>query len=197
MRSTNPGGARPSEGASVNGGGIPAELTLDASRIDEIRARVRRGVAWAAPRALAGDVEDLEQDVMIRVFRRLARGGSVNARYIQQTIHSVIVDEIRRRRVRQAELLAESENAVDPVAPASLSPEARARDGQVTAAIRGCVEALPEPRRSAVQLHLLGHTVPEVAELLRVGRKSAENLVYRAMKALRGCLSARGFAPGS
>ena len=195
MRSTRPGRPRPSDGA--NGGDIPAELSLDASRIDEVRNRVRRGVSWAIPRALAADADDLEQDVMVRVLRRLARGGSVNARYIQQTVHSVIVDEIRRRRVRQAEVLAKSDETVDTAAPASHSPEARTRDTQVSSAIRDCVAALPEPRRSAVHLHLLGHTVPEIAALLHVGRKSAENLVYRAIKALRGCLSARGFTPGS
>ena len=71
-------------------------------------------------------------------------------------------------------------------------PERCAAGREVGRAIRGCLAKLVTPRRLAVTLHLQGHSVPEAAKLLGWGTKRAENLIYRGLVDLRGCLSSAG-----
>ena len=44
-------------------------------------------------------------------------------------------------------------------------------------------------------LHLQGHSADETGALLGCSRKQAQNLTYRGLADLRGCLVARGVAP--
>lgn len=61
--------------------------------------------------------------------------------------------------------------------------------------MRDCLAAQPDDRRRTIELHLPGHSVPELARLLGLEEKSSENLVYRGLKMLRACLTAKGFTP--
>ena len=74
-------------------------------------------------------------------------------------------------------------------------PERRYLSREISAAVRGCLERLASPRRSAVTLHLLAYKVPRIAERMGWKRKQAENLVYRGMEDLRRCLRNRGVEP--
>ena len=81
----------------------------------------------------------------------------------------------------------EAERVTDPVA----SPVAT----DTQAAIEDCLSRQIDARRRAVTLHLLGHTVGEIASYLECNAKKAENLVYRGIKQLRDCLTAKGVHP--
>jgi RNA polymerase sigma-70 factor (ECF subfamily) len=74
-------------------------------------------------------------------------------------------------------------------------PEREAASRGIGAAIRDCLLKMVDARRRAVTLHLLGHTVPEIADLLGHRVKQSDNLVYRGMADLRRCLSGKGITP--
>ena len=59
-------------------------------------------------------------------------------------------------------------------------------------AIRRCLGRLISPRRKAVTLYLLGYSVPESARMLEWSAKRTENLTYRGLSSLRGCLREKG-----
>jgi RNA polymerase sigma-70 factor (ECF subfamily) len=77
-------------------------------------------------------------------------------------------------------------------AAAEPDPERNCAGREIGEAIRDCLGRLVRPRRMAVTLDLQGHRVAEVARLLGWSAKKAENLVYRGLADLRGCLKAKG-----
>jgi RNA polymerase sigma-70 factor (ECF subfamily) len=48
------------------------------------------------------------------------------------------------------------------------------------------------PRRIATTLHLQGHRIREVGDLMGWTEKKAENLIYRGLADLRNCLKSQG-----
>ncbi len=172
----------------------PASLQLSIEQIDEVHARIQRAVQWACPRALRGHEDDLAQTTALRVFTQLSRGRVVNASYIKRAVHSVIIDEIRRRRGKPAD--PEDSNQLNWIAdPKARPPDEHVQATELGQAIRRCLETLPASRRRAVTLHLLGHSLADKAQMLNLSSKSAENLVYRGLKALRSCLESAGLKP--
>lgn len=80
--------------------------------------------------------------------------------------------------------------------PAQLpDPESRSSGREMGRAIRRCLAELIRPRRLAVSLHLQGHRIKEVGELMGWSAKRAENLIYRGLADLRACLEGKGFGP--
>lgn len=179
----------------------PATASEDGQDYAALRASLERTVGATCPAWLAADRDDLVQTTLMRLMRldRAAGGGrSFTPYYLRRTAHSVLVDEIRRRR-RRHEVPLEAEDAA-PIAARTVDakvadPERVSAGREVIAAVRACLGRLLEPRRLAVTLYLLQHTVPQTAALLGWEPKRAENLVYRGLADLRGCLRKRGLAP--
>lgn len=162
-----------------------------------LRADVVRVVAHLCPSWLAGSSDDLVQAVLIRVVeaqKRREGTAELSTFYLRKAAHSALVDEIRRRRRRQEVAVDWEMEDAGPVA-ALPDPERYSAGRQLGRAIRDCLKTLVRPRSLAVVLHLQGHSVPEVGRLMRWTLKRAENLVYRGLADLRGCLERRGIAP--
>jgi len=179
---------------AARGADLHSPLTEEDYR--RLRADVARVVARVCPAWLASRSDDLVQAVLMRVMetqRKREGAGEFSTFYLRKVAHSALVDEIRRwRRRREVPL-----NGAEEYAPAVAGPdpERHSAGRQLGRVIRGCLETLVRPRRLAVVLNLQGHSVPEIGRLLRWTAKRAENLVYRGLADLRGCLERRGVAP--
>ncbi len=163
--------------------------------IAELREQLVRAVARICPRWLAAEADDLVQCALLKVLeiaRRREGTAEFSTFYLRRTAYSTVVDEIRRRRRRREVPLDEGPGMDDRPAPAA-DPERLSSDGELGRAIRGCLETLIRPRKLAVTLHLQGHRIREVGELLGWSAKRAENLIYRGLDDLRGCLERKGF----
>ena len=170
-----------------------ADSALDVSLdVEQLRADILRAVKQVCPRWLADEADDLAQIATSRVLDRLrdTGGAELSRAYLYRAAYSAVVDEIRRRR-RRAEVPLEPDL---PVSSKEGNPERQAAGRDLREMIRLCLSGLARARRRAVTLHLLGHSVAEIAALLEYGHKQAENLVYRGLGDLRACLSARGVA---
>ncbi len=156
-------------------------------RNDLVRAVRRHCPAW-----LAGDAEDLVQEALIRVMQRQRSASPPDASpaYLRRVAYSVVIDEIRKRRRRpgMGQTDVDLEDAREPAAPAR-------DDGALGQAITRCLQRQNEDRRRALTLHLLGHSLSETGKLMASNAKRAENLVYRGLAHLRGCLRELGFGP--
>jgi RNA polymerase sigma-70 factor, ECF subfamily len=160
-----------------------------------------RAVDRVCPRWMADRADDLVQVALMRVMeiqRKKEGTAEFSAFYLKKAAYSAMIDEIRRLRRRQEVSLeggSEEEDsgsgAFDPAAPAP-DPERASAGRQVGRAIRDCLGRMVPPRRHAVTLNLQGHSVPEIGRLLGWTAKKAENLVYRGMSDLRGCLGEKG-----
>lgn len=159
-----------------------------------------KAVDRVCPRWMADRADDLVQVALMRVMevqRKKEGTAELSAFYLKKVAYSALIDEIRRLRRRQEVSLegtaGDEEEAVsyDPAAP-DPDPERASAGRQAGRAIRDCLGRMVAPRRHAVTLNLQGHSVPEIGRLLGWTAKKAENLVYRGMSDLRGCLGEKG-----
>lgn len=165
--------------------------------LSDLREQLVRAVRRACPSWLAADADDLVQAAMMKLMEIIRRGeGNVELSpfYVRRTAYSAVVDEIRRRRRRGEVPLEPEEGEMERPAPLP-DPESRSSGREMGRAIRRCLAELIRPRRLAVSLHLQGHRTKEVGELMGWSAKRAENLIYRGLADLRGCLEGKGFGP--
>ncbi len=175
----------------TGGSPFPSELDLVALRDD-----LKRAVAQTCPRWMADRSDDIIQVALLRVvdiYRKREGNAEFSSFYLRKAAYSAVIDEIRRLRRRQEVPLEDetAETRYDPPADGP-DPERVATSRQVGRAIQECLGQLVPPRRLAVTLNLQGHSVPEVGRLMDWSTKKAENLVYRGMADLRGCLDGKG-----
>ena len=159
--------------------------------VEQLRADVCRAVRRVCPPWLADQADDLAQIATSRIldrFRTTSGTPEFSEGYVYRTAYSVVIDEIRRRR-RRPEVPMEPDFALESQQG---NPERLALGREVRDAIRRCLSGLIQSRRRAATLHLLGHSLAEIAALLECRRKQADNLVYRGLADLRACLGEQG-----
>jgi RNA polymerase sigma-70 factor (ECF subfamily) len=162
-----------------------------------LRAELARAIAHLCPSWLADRADDMAQNAVLRVLDILRRGEGSTAlpsSYLQKVAYSALIDELRRVRRHTEVAIEEGDDAVSPPSEAP-DPEQISAGKEQGRAIRHCLERLIRPRRLAVTLHLQGHPVKELAQLLGWTVKRADNLVYRGISDLRDCLRAKGIRP--
>ena len=171
----------------------------DTSRVldmEEIRQTLERALARACPRALRAETDDLVQAALTRILETQAKKGPDAVRaasYVWRTAFSVIADELRRRRRKPVAPL--DPERMDPH-DSGPSPEASAVSTEAGRALRDCLANLARPRQLAIMLHLQGQRLAEAAALLGWTVKRFENLLYRGLTELRGCLASKGVGGG-
>jgi RNA polymerase sigma-70 factor (ECF subfamily) len=168
-------------------------------RVVEIRRRLQAAAARVCPPWLRAHADDIVQTALLRVLAAAGKRGEGNpdlaSSYLEKAVYSAVVDEIRRQRRRRED---PSDEALASISDGGRhDPEERVSARELADGVARCLQALVRPRRLAVTLHLQGHSVPEIASLLRWGTKQAENLTYRGLENLRACLKAKGLAPGA
>lgn len=165
---------------------------------DLLRSRLMAAVRSICPAWLWDRAEDIVQRSMIAVLKQRERGETMNplpASYIRKAAYTAMIDEIRRQhRDRHQKSLDEDDSDIQPHS-AEPDGERIAESREISREVRDCLSQLPEARRAAVALYLLGEPVPEIAQRLGCDRKRASNLVYRGRTALRRCLENKGIEP--
>jgi RNA polymerase sigma-70 factor (ECF subfamily) len=167
------------------------------AEMEEVRRHLVAAVRRVCPPSIAGEADDLVQRAWLKLMRSENRGEgnpAPSASYLWRVAYTAVIDEIRRRDRRREVPLIEDSAAAIP-ATSQPDPEREAASRGIGAAIRDCLLKMVDARRRAVTLHLLGHTVPEIADLLGHRVKQSDNLVYRGMADLRRCLSGKGITP--
>ena len=160
---------------------------------DEAFASVFRahyaGLVGAAER-LVGDrssAEDVAQEVMLELWRRreaLPEEMSLRAYLFQSTRNRAL------NRLRHARVVREAEPHVRP--PTAAPPaDGEASAGELHAAARAAVDALPPDVRETFQLSRVdGLTYPEIAKVQEISVKTVEARMGRALRLLRERLAA-------
>jgi RNA polymerase sigma factor (sigma-70 family) len=162
---------------------------------------IRAAVARLCPRDLGIDVDDVEQEARLRIWKALTgeRGVASLSSYIYRVAVTTTIDAIRSARARREEQLRvdvgaggdEPGGLVLAQDPAR-SPEQEALLSELEEVVGDALAALAENRRRAVRLHIEGFTSREVADLLGWSEAKARNLIYRGLSDLRAELKARG-----
>jgi len=172
----------------------PIQFSAD---VEEMRRHLITAMRRVCPPSITGEAEDLVQRALIKLMTsegRIEGKPAFSASYLWRVAYTAVIDEIRRRDRRREVPLIESSAVAIPAA-SQPDPEREATSRSIGDAIRDCLLGMVNARRRAVTLHLVGHTVPEIARLLDQRSKQADNLVYRGMADLRRCLSGKGVTP--
>jgi RNA polymerase sigma-70 factor, ECF subfamily len=171
------------------------------AELEQLQKDLVRAVNRICPRWMVDRADDIVQVALMRVMeiqRKKEGTAELSQFYLKKTAYSALVDEIRRLRRRQEVSIEgsgdeEDSTPYDPAAPGP-DPERASSSREAGRAIRDCLGQMVAPRRSAVTLNLQGHSVPEIGKLMGWTGKKAENLVYRGMSDLRGCLESKGIS---
>lgn len=179
---------------------IAANDAIPAEQIEDLRRRLLSAVRRHCPAHLAGHVEDIAQEALIKIVGIIQRSGETERRlpssYLNRAAYHAIVDALRCRRYQgdtEVPMGESAELAMDPKIDAS--PERNAVASAIRLAIQQCLKGIVAARRTTVVLHLQGHSVPEIGALLGFSQTKTTNLVYRGLKNLRQCLEKKGVSP--
>jgi RNA polymerase sigma-70 factor (ECF subfamily) len=175
------------------------ESTARLERLLERYAALLRGqIAQHCPRRLGIQIDDIEQEARLRLWKALQREKELHdpASYIYRVAVTTTIDAVRGVLARREEQMQVDDESEEPpedfVADPIGAPDAVTERRRWMSAIATALATLSESRRQAVQLHLQGLTVPEIAELLQWSEARARNLVYRGMQDLREALRREG-----
>lgn len=159
-------------------------------------ALVRR-VGWRH-RLSGGDVDELMQEVRVRLWRAHADDGekidAVSSSYVYQTAVSAALDLMRRRRARRADA-HDSGSDVLAHAAARGGPEEELAATELAATVARAIDTIPASRRPVVRMYLAGYPREEIAALLGWTEPKTRNLLYRGLDDLRARLTEWGIDP--
>ena len=135
-------------------------------------------------RVPGGEIEDLEQDILLRLCRR-AEGGPVEhpRSYLYQVANAAIVDRHRREASRCSTFHCELSDAAHPLD--ELSPLRILLAREDVSATEAALGALPERTREIIiAMRLEGGSLKSLAHRYAISTSAIEKHVTRAMKAL-------------
>ena len=137
------------------------------------------------------DAQDCMQEAMIRAYRAIEnfRFQSSFSTWIYRITMNTCLDELRRRKVRQATSLDALLDA--GWAPSGgESPEGHAMQQDRRRALEGAIHALPEDMRAAIVLRdIQGYSYDEIADILSVNVGTIKSRISRGREKLREILS--------
>lgn len=162
------------------------------SLLEEYGHVLRRAIHRVAPRGMNLDVEDIEQEARLRVWRAMQKETVFEqpASYLYRVAVNATLDAVERARARREQPLeaAPLERTREPMpSPARLAGRRR-----TLARVGEAMTRLQTNRRRAVGLHLQGFTTAEIGELCGWTEPKARNLAYRGLGDLRRLLEQEG-----
>lgn len=182
------------------GSAMPALIQPDASKavehvVGSFAGLIRR-VAWKH-RLEASDVDELLQDLRIRLWHAAERGEKIEAlpaSYVYQAAVSAALDSIRRRRAQRHELSVPLADHLESAAMASDAHDPIGED-DLAQQVAAAISSIHETRRPVVRMYLAGYPREEIADLLGWSEAKTRNLLYRGLADLRAKLSEAGIEP--
>jgi RNA polymerase sigma-70 factor (ECF subfamily) len=159
---------------------------------------IRDAVVQVCPRDLGLQVDEIEQDVRIRLWRALQSETDIRDRasYIYKVALTATIDAIRRVKARREEPFdpsgVEKDAVIEPIAPPVDAPDRLLERRRLFTKVSAALARLAPDRRRAAALHLEGLTRAEIASLLDWTETRTRNLVHRGLTDLRKLLRAEG-----
>jgi RNA polymerase sigma factor (sigma-70 family) len=155
---------------------------------------VRATIARLKPRSARIELDDLQQEVHIRLWQALSRERELRkpASYIKRIVLTATIDAIRRAEARGD---SQTDTPLDDISSfIALEADAGPIEGVASRQLLEHVQAAlgDDPDRArVVSLYVQGCTTEEIGALLGWTEAKARNVVYRALAHLREVLGAR------
>ncbi|MEN6310006.1 MAG: sigma-70 family RNA polymerase sigma factor [Acidobacteriota bacterium] len=139
------------------------------------------------------DLEDVEQEVRLKIWKFLKKGKRVDnlASYIKRVAYSTTIDELRRmmkqRPTRDQDGL---QKVFDGLGASSwrigdFSPEGRLENAEVKRTMGAMVDTLSADRKKVLHLYLAGMSIEEISKSLAWDKPRVRHLFYRGLDDLK------------
>jgi len=168
---------------------VAAELRRrESGELEELVRRYGRLIRSVVARVFGRDDDDVEQRVVVALWRKLDGGEPIEhpATYVYRAAVREAVRAVSEERRRAGAPLDEEHPEHGP------DSEAQVAGRQLAHLVGRCAAALVDERRRAVTAHLGGFSVEEIQSLHGWSYQKARNLVARGMADLRARLRAEG-----
>ncbi len=174
-----------------------SELKI-AEAIERLSALVRRVVAAHLHKNDSVYLEDIEQEVKLKIYDYLRKGKKIQnlASYIKRMAYSTTIDELRKARkqtppqeateLRHVYLLTEHLRPGD----SEPSPHTFLEKKEWRARILRNLERLGENRRQVLRLYLDGFSIDEICEFFGWDPVKVRHLLYRGIDDLKKLIRA-------
>jgi RNA polymerase sigma factor (sigma-70 family) len=172
----------------------PVSRELD-QQLTRYADRVRRAVARYG---LAGEVDEIFQEVRIRLWRAFQERGNIMdapASYVYRTAVSATIDLIRRRRARREEQIDLDRPSGEAKLGTAPGANFMAEENELADCVNQEITRLPEDRALVVRMYLSGYPRVEIATIVGWSEPRTRHLIYRGLAQLRRRLQARGIGP--
>jgi len=146
------------------------------------------------------DVEEIVQDVRIRLWRALSSGEGIAgapASYVYRAATTAALDLLRRRRAKREVGIEAETHGLDGALIAGMRADRGIERTELAEQIAAAVGALGDTRRPVVRMWLAGFDVSEIMHAFGYSEPKARNLLYRGLADLRERLTAMGIGPES
>ncbi len=166
----------------------------DQSAFEELIAPHEKRIYQIALRLMGNpdDALDQAQEAMLRVYVSLSkyRGVASLSTWIYRIATNVCLDELRRRKGRQAASLEEMAQAGRLPQDRAETPEQAAERRYVGETLQRALTALPDDQRAAIVLRdIQGLPYDEIAQILQTNINTIKSRIARARQSMRRTLA--------
>lgn len=158
---------------------------------------VRQTLVTLDGRRNEADLEELEQEIRLRLWQTLSRERIWDkpASFIRSVVLSVAIDAARRRQVRGGDAEHVGLEHLEPWSSSGSDGSDHALDRAELSQLLEALAREDAEKGQAVGLYLQGFTTAEIGDLLGWTEAKARNIVYRALDALRAQAQAKKDGP--
>lgn len=160
-----------------------------AALLETYMQAVQQQLRRLAPQLRAADLDDLTQEVRIRLWQTLKAERKVEqpASYVKKVVLSATIDALRRAKVRGEQEMHQSwdDVLIDSVPAGALDPGEQAAQRQAVEVLEQQLREGDADAARALRLHAMGYTTEEIGTTLGWTEAKARNIVYRALKTLK------------
>ena len=140
------------------------------------------------------DAEDVVQEAFLRAYKQLGRFESrANfGTWLYRIVANCSVDLMRAKQSRHDMSRSESlDDVVELPSTDGAGPDRLAQSAEIQSRVREALKALSPLERAAFTLrHHEGRSIEEISKTLGLGTSAAKHSIFRAVRKLRGALSA-------
>jgi len=176
----------------AKGGDRYAYIELDKLCRKPIKAYIRR---LAGPQFSFDDVEDVAQDVAVRIYRAIPaydpNQGASWISYVFALTRNALFDRKKKDR-KVASTSLDSEALIELVADESLAFRTDSDQLQMAKSLEECLGYLTREDRDLIEMHHLeGQTLVQVSEAYQITASQVRGRLFRLRKRLQRCLKGK------
>jgi RNA polymerase sigma-70 factor (ECF subfamily) len=161
--------------------------------IDKFSSLIRYVIAANLHKTDDVNLEDVEQEVKIKIWKFLKKGKKVDnlPSYIKRVAYTATIDELRKMRKQNPTSETAglkniySMSRIKDLGNPDNSPEIPLEEWEIRESLKEWINSLGENRKQVLRLYLVGMSVEEICEFFDWDKTKVRHLLYRGIDDLK------------